>query len=71
MVCGAEGRTTSFWVVFDVRWVFDAPVTGFVRPIPVTEGRRASGRVGRALKDVGEVGMGREAEGGLDMWLQI
>ena len=67
LVCGAEGSTTSFWVVLDVRWVLDAPITGFMRPTPETEGRRARVRVGRALKDVGEVGGGREGAGGLDM----
>ena len=75
MVCGAEGSTTSFWVVLDVRWALVAPVTGFMRPTPETEGRRTSWREldgadrgGRALKDVGEVGGGREAVGGFDIF---
>lgn len=33
-VWGAEGKTTSFWVVLDVRWVFGAAVS------PETEARR-------------------------------
>ena len=58
-----------------MRWALVAPVTGFMRPTPETEGRQTSWREldgavreGRALKDVGEVGGEREAVGGFDMF---
>lgn len=51
LVCGAEGRTTSFWEVLEVRWYFGAPGVN-----PETEDRRFNPG---APKDARRVGRGR------------